>query len=459
MLDVAPTVVTDPPPAGDTTSPAEARPDARARSAALRARVAAAEVQRLPFDLSALDEDGVLINVDAAGFGLLDRRLDWQALGLSLPDRSDIAFRPPRCGLLPDRYRLPLLRAPARAHAALHRYGYRFRLVETVLETTAFRWLPWRAFQAFEARVPGGAGRPGGGPGRRPRPLRRGAGGGGGHLPGGRGGLRPASAGDGAPHPGGLPGRRRPRGGRRHALAGGPPRPTPTALPGRRVLAGQRAGGGATPHARGAAAPGGERGRTAPGARAPRGARSAPCRRSCGPTRSASAAGWSPRRRSAGGKRRRRSASGSSSWRPRRERLQDTISPLEEGARQLHAAVHEAATAMRDSLEKHQALPAAGPPAAPRAGPLVPPDGLALGRRSWRPCWASWSASPASPSGTASATPGRSAMCWGTSSSAATPTPGPLPSRIAWPRSRCSSGAAARHGAAGDLRRRPRCRV
>jgi hypothetical protein len=31
------------------------------------------------------------------------------------------------------------MRAPARAHAALHRFGFRFRLVETVLETTAFR--------------------------------------------------------------------------------------------------------------------------------------------------------------------------------------------------------------------------------------------------------------------------------------------------------------------------------
>ena len=39
-----------------------------------------------------------------------------------------------------------------------------------------------------------------------------------------------------------------------------------------------------------------------------------------------------------------------------RERLQETLSPLEEGARQLHAAVHEAATAIRDSLRKHQAL-------------------------------------------------------------------------------------------------------
>jgi hypothetical protein len=84
------------------------------------------------------------------GFGLLDRRLDWQALGISLPRGADLAFRPPRCGLLPDRYRLPLLRPAARAHAALHRYSYSFRLTETVFETPAYRWVPWRAFEAFE---------------------------------------------------------------------------------------------------------------------------------------------------------------------------------------------------------------------------------------------------------------------------------------------------------------------
>src|SRR5919202_1380825 len=39
-----------------------------------------------------------------------------------------------------------------------------------------------------------------------------------------------------------------------------------------------------------------------------------------------------------------------------RERLQEAISPLEEGARQLHAAVYDAAQAIRDSLQKHQAL-------------------------------------------------------------------------------------------------------
>jgi hypothetical protein len=39
-----------------------------------------------------------------------------------------------------------------------------------------------------------------------------------------------------------------------------------------------------------------------------------------------------------------------------RERLQEALSPLQEGAQQLHAAVFEAASAMRASLQKHQAL-------------------------------------------------------------------------------------------------------
>src|SRR2546425_10413142 len=135
-----------------TIRPAEASPDIpepgvqiRAELAAQRAGVEATDVERLPFDLSVLEDEGLFINVDARGFGLLDRRLDWQALGISLPRGADLAFRPPRCGLLPDRYRLPLLRPAARAHAALHRYSYSFRLTETLFETPAYRWVPWRA--------------------------------------------------------------------------------------------------------------------------------------------------------------------------------------------------------------------------------------------------------------------------------------------------------------------------
>lgn len=145
LLELSPLTASPAPPTTGTGV------EARADQAATRAGVAQQEVERLPFDLSVLESDGAFINVDAQGFGVLDRRLDWQALGLSLPEGTDIAFRPPRCGLLPDRYRLPLLRPAAQAHGALNRYSYRFRLAETLFESPAYRWVPWRAFETFEA--------------------------------------------------------------------------------------------------------------------------------------------------------------------------------------------------------------------------------------------------------------------------------------------------------------------
>jgi hypothetical protein len=108
------------------------------------------EIERLPFDLSVLEEEGLFVNVDATGFGILDRRLDWQALGVELPEETDVAFRSPRCGLLPNRYRRPLLTPVSQAHAALHKYSYHFRLTETLFETPAYRWIPWQAFTEFE---------------------------------------------------------------------------------------------------------------------------------------------------------------------------------------------------------------------------------------------------------------------------------------------------------------------
>ncbi|HLG72575.1 MAG TPA: hypothetical protein VK009_19330 [Chloroflexota bacterium] len=123
----------------------------RAERIAGRIDVATEEVERLPFDLSAIADEGVFINVDARGFSMLDRRLSWQSLGVTLPRGTAIAFRPPRSGLLPDRYRLALLRPAGRVHAALHKYSYRFTITETLFETPAYRWVPWCAFEAFEA--------------------------------------------------------------------------------------------------------------------------------------------------------------------------------------------------------------------------------------------------------------------------------------------------------------------
>src|SRR6266700_221099 len=124
--------------------------DLRAEQAAERTGQTMTEIERLPFDLSALEQDGIFLNVDARNFGLLDRRLDWQALGISLPRTGDVAFCPPRCGFVPDRYRLPLLLPVDRAPAALHKCSYHFRLVEPVFETPAYRWVPWRAWPEFE---------------------------------------------------------------------------------------------------------------------------------------------------------------------------------------------------------------------------------------------------------------------------------------------------------------------
>jgi hypothetical protein len=124
--------------------------DRRATVAAERTRRDAKEIERLPFDLSVLEEEGLFVNVDATGFGILDRRLDWQALGVELPEKTDVAFRPPRCGLLPNRYRRQILTPVSQAHAALHKYSYRFRLTETLFESPAYRWIPWQAFTEFE---------------------------------------------------------------------------------------------------------------------------------------------------------------------------------------------------------------------------------------------------------------------------------------------------------------------
>jgi hypothetical protein len=121
-----------------------------AAAAATRTTRDAREIEQLPFDLSALEEEGVFINVDATGFGILDRRLDWEALGVELPQNTDVAFTPPRCGLLPNRFRRPLLTPVSQAHSALHKYSYHFRLTETLFETPAYRWIPWRAFTEFE---------------------------------------------------------------------------------------------------------------------------------------------------------------------------------------------------------------------------------------------------------------------------------------------------------------------
>ena len=112
--------------------------------------ISSAEVETMPFDLTALENAGIFLNIDATGFSVLSRQLDWQSLGIELPKEQAVHLSPPRTGLLPDDYRKPLQRAASRAHNALDRYSFRFALCETVLGSSEYRWIPYTAFEAFE---------------------------------------------------------------------------------------------------------------------------------------------------------------------------------------------------------------------------------------------------------------------------------------------------------------------
>lgn len=126
------------------------RLDERKERAAVALGIGANEVESLPFDLSALESEGIFMNIDCRGFGMLVRQLEWKTLGVRLPEHAAVRVGPPRAGLLPDVYRNKLIRGPAQAHNALSKYGFRFTLCETVWGTSEYKWIPWSAFEEFE---------------------------------------------------------------------------------------------------------------------------------------------------------------------------------------------------------------------------------------------------------------------------------------------------------------------
>lgn len=126
------------------------RLEQKKETAAAHLGISAAEVETMPFDLTALEQSGIFLNIDATGFSVLSRQLDWQSLGIELPKEQAVHLSPPRTGLLPDDYRKPLQRAASQAHGALCRYSFRFALCETVLGSSEYRWIPYTAFEAFE---------------------------------------------------------------------------------------------------------------------------------------------------------------------------------------------------------------------------------------------------------------------------------------------------------------------
>lgn len=144
-------------PAPETSSPSNLvrdvlrRVDKRKERAAVELGIAIDEVESLPFDLSALESEGMFMNIDCRGFGALVRQLDWKTLGVRLPEHAAVRVSPPKAGLLPDVYRNRLMRGASQAHNALNKYGFRFTLSETVWGTSEYKWIPWSAFEPFEA--------------------------------------------------------------------------------------------------------------------------------------------------------------------------------------------------------------------------------------------------------------------------------------------------------------------
>ena len=81
------------------------RLEQKKETAAAHLGISKAEVESVPFDLTALEESGIFLNIDATGFSVLSRQLDWQSLGIELPKEKAVYLSPPRTGLLPDNYR------------------------------------------------------------------------------------------------------------------------------------------------------------------------------------------------------------------------------------------------------------------------------------------------------------------------------------------------------------------
>ena len=128
-----------------------ARLESRKEKASIALGIDADEVETIPFDLRALESEGIFMNIDCRGFGSLVRQLEWKTLGVKLPEDAAVRVSPPRAGLLPDIYRNKLMRGAAQAHNALNKYGFRFTLCETVWGTSEYKWIPWTAFEEFEA--------------------------------------------------------------------------------------------------------------------------------------------------------------------------------------------------------------------------------------------------------------------------------------------------------------------
>lgn len=117
--------------------------------------VDAANIEALPFDLSMLSEEGIVVDVDARGATIFDTTLDLTELGVSWRHGHKSPIKPVGCVTVPSDIRKELVRPASQGHELLRRYSYSFLVLEVVTNSASNRWVPWRAWPEFKTAFDG----------------------------------------------------------------------------------------------------------------------------------------------------------------------------------------------------------------------------------------------------------------------------------------------------------------
>jgi hypothetical protein len=81
------------------------------------------------------------------------RLLSWDSFVLPQPETAAIRINPPSATMVPDEYRLPLVRQVARAHELLQTLGHKVASATIISGvSSSYRWVPAKAILAFEER-------------------------------------------------------------------------------------------------------------------------------------------------------------------------------------------------------------------------------------------------------------------------------------------------------------------
>lgn len=119
------------------------------RAAVAEIGVGTADIEALPFDLSVLTEEGIVVDVDARGTTMFDTTLDLMELGVSWRHESRSPIKPVSCMTVPPDTKQALVRPATQGHQILRKYSYHFLILEVVTNAASNRWVPWRAWPEF----------------------------------------------------------------------------------------------------------------------------------------------------------------------------------------------------------------------------------------------------------------------------------------------------------------------